>query len=139
MSGEGPGSDYEDRTSAPRGIVLLVEDDSAVRNATSELLEDEGFSVVAASDRRDALDLLRAGLRPAVIVLDLMMPRMDGWDFRQIQMADRVLREIPVIVVTATGFSQEAFQSQFPGAQFIPKTVNPLVLVDAIVRACQPI
>jgi len=117
--------------------VLLVEDDSAVRDATSELLEDEGFSVVAAGDGRDALDLLRAGLRPAVIVLDLMMPRMDGWDFRHVQMADQSLREIPVIVVTAAGFSATAFRSQFPGAQFIPKAADPLVLLEAIVRACQ--
>jgi CheY-like chemotaxis protein len=119
--------------------VLLVEDDSAVRNATSELLEDEGFSVVTASDGRDALDLLRAGLRPAVIVLDVMMPRLDGWDFRHIQMADQRLKDIPVIVVSASGFSAEAIRSQFGGAQFIPKPIDPVDLVDAIVRACQPI
>ncbi len=116
---------------------MLVEDDTAVRDATSELLEDEGFSVVASSDGRDALDLLRAGLRPAVIVLDLMMPRMDGWDFRHIQMADQDLREIPVIVVTAAGLSAETIRTQFQGAQFIPKSVDPVVLVAAIVRACQ--
>ena len=60
------------------GAVLLVEDDVDVRNAACDLLESEGSTVIAAGDGREALDLLRAGLRPSVIVLDLTMPRMDG-------------------------------------------------------------
>jgi CheY-like chemotaxis protein len=118
---------------ASRGVLLLIEDDTALRDATSELLEDEGFSVVTAIDGRDALDLLRAGLRPSVIVLDLMMPRMDGWDFRHIQMADQRLKDIPVVVVTAAGF-----RSQFREGHFVAKPVDPVALIDAIVHVCKP-
>ena len=71
------------------GAVLIVDDDNDVRSALAELLEEEGFSVEGAANGREALALLRGGtVHPAVILLDLMMPGMDGWDFRHEQMRD---------------------------------------------------
>src|ERR1700733_13792148 len=96
------------RTSAP--IVLVVDDDHDIRGTLSQVLEDEGYSTAAASDGREALRLLRAGLRPCIIFLDLSMPGMDGWDFRADQMADPDLRTIPVVVITAAGFRAETIQ-----------------------------
>jgi CheY-like chemotaxis protein len=121
-----------------RGIVLVVEDDSALRNAVSELLESEGLTVVAAGDGREALTLLRAGLRPSVIVLDLTMPGMDGWDFRHAQMADRDLRAIPVIVATAAGFSAETIRIQFGDVRFLRKPLETPTLLAMIAQCCQP-
>ena len=62
--------------------ILIVDDDKDVRIALAELLEGEGYTVAGAHNGQEALQLMRGGLHPAVILLDLMMPVMDGWDFR---------------------------------------------------------
>jgi CheY-like chemotaxis protein len=82
------------------GTVLLVEDDADIRQDLAELLADEGWKVVTAADGAQALRLLRDGLRPALIILDLMMPVMNGWDFRAAQLADPHLAKIPVVIVS---------------------------------------
>jgi two-component system response regulator MprA len=80
--------------------VLLVEDEADLREAFSGIIENEGFPVTRASDGVEAFELLTAGLRPCLIVLDLMMPRMDGVEFRRRQRADPTLADIPVVVVS---------------------------------------
>lgn len=81
--------------------VLLVEDDYDVRETIAEVLVDEGYVVVTAPDGERALEQLRGGLRPFAILLDLMMPGMNGYQFRLEQRADPALAAIPVIVLTA--------------------------------------
>jgi CheY-like chemotaxis protein len=81
--------------------VLLVEDDHDVRETIAEVLTDAGYVVVTAVDGQQALDHLRGGLRPFVILLDLMMPGMNGYEFRDVQRAEAGLADIPVIVLTA--------------------------------------
>jgi CheY-like chemotaxis protein len=83
------------------GSVLIVEDDHDVRDSLRDVLEDAGFMVSAAGDGAEALKLLRGGLRPGVILLDLMMPRMNGYEFRAEQRRDPSLSDIPVVVLTA--------------------------------------
>jgi CheY-like chemotaxis protein len=80
--------------------VLVVEDDSETRAAVSDALRERGYDVLPAADGREALNLLRAGARPSVILLDLMMP-LNGWQFRVEQMKEADLARIPVIVMTA--------------------------------------
>ena len=118
-------------------LVLLVEDDLDVREAMADLLACEGLRVVVAGDGREALDLLQAGLRPSVIVLDLTMPRMDGWEFRQAQTADHDLKDIPVIVVSAGGFRAETIQSELGDVQFLAKPFQPVTFLDAIAHCCR--
>src|SRR5574340_1100683 len=90
------------------GEVLLVEDDAAIRDALRELLEAEGFVVQGAANGREALARLRAGgHRPRLILLDLMMPVMDGWEFRQAQRGDPALARIPVVVLTAADGAED--------------------------------
>ena len=72
-----------------------------MRRALTELLASEGYKVTAAADGGEALETLRAGLRPAVILLDLMMPNCDGWDFRRAQLEDPTPGPVPVVLVTA--------------------------------------
>ena len=97
------------------GAVLIVDDDNDVRSALAELLEEEGFSVEGAPNGREALALLRGGtVHPAVILLDLMMPGMDGWDFRHEQMRDPKLAAVPVVIVSASGFSRESIRHAIP-------------------------
>ena len=83
--------------------VLLVEDDADIRETLSELLVEAGFPVLVAGSGTDALDKLRdAAVLPAVIVLDLMMPVMDGWAFRDEQRKHEDWRQIPVVAFSAT-------------------------------------
>ncbi|HZL20755.1 MAG TPA: response regulator [Polyangia bacterium] len=85
----------------PAGI-LLVEDDRDVREALAEVLEEEGFQVSRARTGVDALEQLGKSHRlPAAIVLDLMMPVMDGWEFRSLQESHYEWASIPVVVISA--------------------------------------
>lgn len=89
---------------ASDSYILLVDDDDGLRNILAEYLEDVGgYRVQPLSNGRQALDHLKAGGRPCVILLDLMMPVMDGWEFRDAQSADPSLATIPVLVITALG------------------------------------
>ena len=82
-------------------LVLVVEDDTDVRDGLVAVLERAGYLVAQAGNGRDALMLAKA-MRPSVILLDLMMPIMDGWQFRAIQRGDTAIRDVPVIVLSAT-------------------------------------
>src|SRR6187549_1262395 len=88
--------------SSTPAIILVVEDDTDIRESLVEVLEDEGFGVRAAADGRQALDVLRAERPlPDLILLDLMMPVMNGFQFREQQLSDAAFAGIPVVVVTA--------------------------------------
>lgn len=111
------------------GTVLVVEDDALIRDAVVELLEYEGFEAVAAGDGAQALRWLRRGeVAPAIILLDLMMPVMDGWQFRAALLADPELAAIPVLVMSASdpeGVAADAV---------IAKPFDARSLLDAIGR-----
>src|SRR5688572_24312747 len=82
--------------------VLIVEDDGDIRDAIAELLADNDYSPVAAANGQDALaQLQKADEKPCVILLDLMMPVMDGWAFRAAQRANPDLQDIPIVVLSA--------------------------------------
>ena len=83
--------------------VLLIEDDCDLADVIVEVLETEGYRVNYAPDGRAALTVLAEGKLPEVILLDLMMPNMNGWEFRVAQLGDQRLKKIPVIVLSATG------------------------------------
>jgi CheY-like chemotaxis protein len=121
-----------------RGTLLLIEDDWEVRQALTELLEDAGYPTVIAENGLAALEQLRKGFRPGVILLDIFMPVMDGWDFRASQLRDPQLRDIPTIVLTAAGFSLESVKIQFGHVEFVPKELLPGSLLEAVARLCSP-
>lgn len=83
------------------GNVLIVEDDRDLRETLSSILEMSGISVQAAANGKEALELLEGECRPCVIILDLMMPVMDGWQFLKERQQKEHLRRIPVIVSSA--------------------------------------
>ena len=80
--------------------ILIVEDDPDIREDLAELLRARGHEVTTASNGREALDGLRQGALPRVILLDLMMPVMNGWEFRSQMMQDPQLASIPVLVLS---------------------------------------
>jgi CheY-like chemotaxis protein len=91
-----------DRSRATKQI-LIVDDDAGSRDALTNVLHDEGFSVAAVDSGDAAMKYLRSESLPQLIVLDLMMPGMEGWDFRHEQKRDPALAAIPVIAVSAVG------------------------------------
>lgn len=86
---------------APKSLVMIIDDDEAIRTALAELLELSGYDVAVAADGQEGLELLRLGLEPNAIVLDLMMPRMDGWTFLSHLRADPKFHGVPVVVTSA--------------------------------------
>jgi CheY-like chemotaxis protein len=88
------------RSSAP---ILIIDDDEGSRRALADVLIDEGYDVVTASGGADGLSYLQHGRLPRVILLDLMMPGTDGWDFRAVQKHDPRLAAIPVVAISAAG------------------------------------
>ncbi len=83
--------------------VLIIEDDPDLRDAWGELLSGEGYEVATAADGREGLRRLGAPPRPCLVLLDLMLPAMDGFEFRLRQLEDPALAAIPVIVFSGGG------------------------------------
>jgi CheY-like chemotaxis protein len=92
------------RAAAPAATVLLVEDDAPTREVMARTLRAQGWEVLEAADGREGLERLRER-RPAVILLDLMMPTMDGFEFVEALRREPVWQTIPVVVVTAADLS----------------------------------
>jgi CheY-like chemotaxis protein len=116
------------RSSDSSGSVLVVDDDPDVIEAMELALEGAGYRIVTARNGAEALRLLRNEAAPRVIVLDLMMPVMNGWQFRAEQVRDERLAAIPVIVVSGAGAA--AKKIPFPGAAaFLEK---PVALEDLL-------
>jgi two-component system, NtrC family, sensor kinase len=103
----GQGSDRDGPTlSAQAPLIAVVDDNADIVDAVSEALRYRHYRVAGFRDAVVALRELELGETPALIVLDLMMPRMDGWSFRVKQRASARLREVPVIVMSASGSAQ---------------------------------
>jgi CheY-like chemotaxis protein len=116
--------------------VLIVDDDLDILAAQAEMLESKGYEVTMVTDARAALSHLRDGLRPSVILLDLMMPGMNGWDFRTEQLKDIDLRDIPVVIVTAANVSEEALKAQLGDISLLRKPAMEDELISVVRRHC---
>ncbi len=112
--------------------ILVVDDDPDIRESLREVLEDEGHATVTVTNGREALDYLRSGKRPCVILLDLMMPVMDGWQFRREQKQDPSIADIPLIVITATGKRPVLIDAD----ELVMKPLDLTRLFEAIERYC---
>ncbi len=120
-------------TPAPR-LVLVVDDDVDIRDALIDVLEEDGFRAVGASNGAEALDRLHAGLRPDLILLDLMMPVMDGWEFLRRRRGDPEANTIPVVVLSAAGKSLRPHVRSLGADEFLEKPVEAEDLLDAVSR-----
>jgi CheY-like chemotaxis protein len=116
-----------------RGGVLIVDDDADIRSILGQILQMQGYSVQTAANGREALEALSSGLPPRVIVLDLMMPVMSGWDFRAQQRLRPEVAAVPVIVLTGGGGLRRDVQ-ELDAAAWFAKPVDLEKLLDAISR-----
>jgi CheY-like chemotaxis protein len=115
--------------------VFIVEDDVDTREMLGRFLELEGYRVETAANGKLALERLESGVGPCVILLDLMMPVMDGWQFRQAQVRDAALADIPVIVVSAAGRDRlEKIQAD----AYLSKPVDLDELLGCVTQFCRP-
>jgi CheY-like chemotaxis protein len=111
----------------------VVEDDPATRQGLLEFLEEEGYAAVGAENGRRALEVLEQIESPGLILLDLMMPVMDGWQFLSERAAAQLARESPIVLLSGLAFIQDA-----PGvADFLPKPVNLEKLRSCLERFCR--
>jgi CheY-like chemotaxis protein len=116
-------------------VVLVVEDDPDIRATLCEALEDNGYSAVGAANGAEALEYLRGGAEPpCLILLDLMMPVMDGQTFRTEQRADPQLANIPVVVISA--YRDVERQANDLAAGFLQKPVRLETLLETARKHC---
>lgn len=111
--------------------ILLVDDDPDVREVLAEFLEVRGYAVEACANGADALAYLRTGPPPHVILLDLQMPIMDGYEFRAAQANDAKLAEIPVVVISDQATLD---RTRIDGVEVLPKPFKVDKLVGVIER-----
>jgi CheY-like chemotaxis protein len=118
------------------GTVLLVEDDDDVRSAVSELLRIQGYTVAEAANGREALDVLRSdGFRPCIILLDIMMPVMNGIEFRAEQLRDPALADMPVVVISADS-QVKAKAASVRAVEYMQKPLQFDVLLGILDQHC---
>jgi CheY-like chemotaxis protein len=128
------------RMAAPSGNVLIVEDDPEVREMLRELLATEGFYAVVATDGLEALHLLRtvrhrAPDAPCLVLLDLMMPRLGGNEFRRAQLGDPTVANVPIAVMSGATNLQQLAESMGAVAT-LAKPLNVDVLMDVVKKYC---
>ena len=116
-------------------LILIVEDDRDLPRLMADVLEAAGYRTAIAANGSEALQQLRTNHPPDLILLDIMMPVMDGWAFREAQRKLPAAASIPVVVVTADGDSRQKAAS-LQAAGYIAKPISIDGLLDAVERAC---
>jgi len=119
-------------------LILVVDDDFELRESLCAALEEEGFAVAGAGNGREALDYLRRESRsqhsPSVVLLDLMMPVMNGWEFRAEQRRDPAIASIPVVILSA--FARATDEELRDVETFLRKPVDMPTLLEALRPYC---
>jgi CheY-like chemotaxis protein len=119
-------------------LVLVVDDDEDIRAALCAVLEEEGYETTAVANGREAFEFLRKGRLPAVVLLDLMMPVMDGWQFRNAQRRDPLFAAVPVVAITASGVDANTAH-QLGVRHCLPKPLDIGPLLAAIESSVAPL
>ena len=118
----------------PRVDILLAEDDDDLREAMLDTLEEAGYSVFAVPNGQEALDWLHeAEHLPSLILLDLMMPVMDGWQFCELWRKDPRASKVPVVVLSAMGT-----HPMIEAVEYLKKPTKVQPLIALVARFCGP-
>jgi len=116
--------------------ILVIEDDESIREGMAALLRLEGYEVATAIDGKDGIDKVR-GIRPGLILLDLMMPVMTGWEFLVEHLRHAESRRIPVVVISATPDVREHAAS-LGIAAWLEKPIDYEQLMNVVRSCCMP-
>jgi CheY-like chemotaxis protein len=131
-----PDADPARRATATSRRVMVIDDDDDIRESLIDFLDEHGFQTVGARDGVEALDQLgRLDPPPCLIILDLMMPKMDGRTFRQVQLEREPLANIPVVVISAYRDVEENARD-LQAANWLPKPLNLPALLQVVRAAC---
>jgi CheY-like chemotaxis protein len=122
--------------SRARNRILVIDDSADVRVTLAELLTETGYEVECAANGREALEHLHNGGRPQLILLNLMMPVVNGWVFRQVQRQDPALASIPVVVMSAVD-DLSSYDGDLAAAAYLRKPVDVDELLGTIERICR--
>lgn len=136
MSREGRSEADPPRSTSAR-VVMIVEDDDDIRESLAELLKTWRVATVAVNSAEVALGMLRRGFEPCLILLDLKMLGLSGWDFRREQMKDPRLNRIPVVISTALGSADEAASAGLGDVTWLPKPFSPDRLKEVLFAAVE--
>jgi CheY-like chemotaxis protein len=117
-------------------MILVIDDDAEIRQALIDVLEDEDYVVRAAANGKEALDLVTAGHQPDVILLDVMMPVMDGWHFLSARLGHPSLVEVPIIIISA-GSDAETEARKVGACQVLKKPLHVGDLIQHIEDCCR--
>jgi CheY-like chemotaxis protein len=117
-------------TSVGKTTILVVDDDADCREMLSDLLSREGYTVACAENGREALDYISSST-PSLIILDLMMPVMSGWELLARQKVDPRLESLPVVVVSASGLAQD-----IEAGAVLRKPVDFKALMNVVKQNC---
>lgn len=111
--------------------ILVIEDDTSIRELLIELLESEGYSVASAMNGLEGLKYLQTQKKPDLILIDLMMPVMDGYTFRTEQLKDKVWSEIPTVVMSAEANAREKMK-KYNITAFLSKPVELETILETV-------
>jgi CheY-like chemotaxis protein len=121
------------------GYILVIEDDPGVRDGITNVIENEGYPVISCEDAKEALDRLTSTSDlPRMIVLDFMMPRMDGWTFLHERDKDDRLRGIPVLGMSASQLLVERPEPPAGVEEFLRKPFKVEAMLRSIERHWGP-
>jgi CheY-like chemotaxis protein len=115
--------------------ILIVEDSPTQAEELRLILEERSYTVRCVANGREALKLLRGGERPRLILLDLLMPLMGGWQFRELQAKDPAFASIPVVVMSAADQVQEKAEALWAAA-WLSKPIDADKLLAVVKRLC---
>jgi CheY-like chemotaxis protein len=118
--------------------ILVVDDDDVIRVALEYVLGEAGYGVVAAANGREALDFLRANRAPALILLDMMMPDLDGWTFLRVRSQEAALAAVPVLILTAMGVACNEWAAALGASGWLRKPIDLTALVAKVPRYLVP-
>jgi CheY-like chemotaxis protein len=116
--------------------VVVIEDDEPIRNVIQEALEIEGYRVIVAGDGKEGLEVLKKATTPCLILLDLMLPIMNGWEFMEELRKDNgnMLAAIPIVITSAAGGAAKTAVEHAQG--YIRKPIDLELLLSTVRKFC---
>jgi CheY-like chemotaxis protein len=117
--------------------VLVVDDDEEIREVVRGVLEEEGYLTIVTSNGEEALACLREGsIRIGLVLLDLLMPKMDGWEFQRQRQREPEIEAIPLVVVTAHGGTLRGWVAEQASVPVMPKPIDFNRLLQVVATYC---